>query len=43
MCQVIRHLKKNDVLIIDFLDTGSYFLLANQNVHLTTHNQSKFV
>ena len=28
---------------IDFLGTCSYFLYANQNVHLSTHNQSKFV
>ena len=27
----------------DFLDTRSYFLPANQNARLTTHNQSKFV
>ena len=26
-----------------FLDTRSYFLPANQNSRLTTHNQSKFV
>ena len=28
---------------IDFLDMHSYFLPANQNVHLTTLNQSKFM
>ena len=27
---------------IDFLDTRSYFLAANQNTRLTTHNRSKF-
>jgi len=26
---------------IDFLDTCSYFLPANQNMHLATHNQNQ--
>ena len=28
---------------IDFLYMRSYFLPANQNMHLKTHNQSKFI
>ena len=33
----------NFLIETDFLDTCSYFLPANQNGHLTTHNESKFV
>ena len=40
-------MKENAIILflieIDFLDTRSYFLPANQNEHLTTHDQSEFV
>ena len=44
--KIIQQMKENAVsfyFLIDFLDTRSFFLPANQNARLTIHNKSKFM
>ena len=44
--KIIRQMKENAVYLfmieMDFLYTCTYFLPANHNAHLTTHNQARY-